>query len=114
MSGSGGGSVSATGCPAKLAVPRPLEECDASAAVQAGREPDGTGAPVEKVRGDRLRDGTATGGDLVEIEVLQVVLEQQLDVAMLSWRVGTSVRSIKGPSSFRTAGTRTYGGTTAR
>jgi hypothetical protein len=42
-----------------------LEECDASVAVQAGREPDGAGASVKKARGDRLRDGAATGGDLV-------------------------------------------------
>ena len=42
-----------------------LEECDASVAVEAGRAPDGAGASVKKVRGDGLRDGAATGGDLV-------------------------------------------------
>lgn len=82
-SGSGGGSVSAMGSPAKLAVPRPSKS--ATQALPSRRDGNRT-APAprsKKVRGDRLRDGAATGGDLAQIEVLQVVLEQQFDVAIL-------------------------------
>lgn len=94
------------GSPARLTVgAAALEECDASVAVQAGRKPDGAGASVKKVRGDRLRNDAATGGDLVEIEVLQVVGEQQFDVAILDLLAGGHVGEIdQGAIEFQDCG----------
>ena len=82
-----------------------LEECDARVAVQAGGKADGAGAAVEKVRGDRLRDGAATGGDLMQIEVLQAVLKQQFDVAILDLLAGGYVGEVdQGAIEFQDGG----------
>lgn len=47
----------------------PLEESDTSVAVQARGNPDRAGALIREVRGNRLSDGAAAGGDLMQIEV---------------------------------------------
>jgi hypothetical protein len=49
---------------------------------------------IVEFRGDRLGDGTAAGGDLVQIEVREVVLEQQLRVAILDLLAGGHVCEI--------------------
>jgi hypothetical protein len=76
-----------------------LEESDARVAVQAGGKADRGRAAVEEVAGERLGDDAPTGGDLVQVEMLQVVGDEGSRWRLsVSWRVGTSVRSTRGPS----------------
>ncbi len=67
----------------KVKLAPPLKDRDTRVAIQAGREANRSGTVVVDGCGDCLRHDTTARGDLVQIQVPHVMLEQEIDVSLL-------------------------------